>query len=59
MHDYHNHQNLILIIKSIAEEDLLENLGKNARLLCMDAIRQTNPESYLNQGFLLYGYFRF
>lgn len=57
MHDYHD-QKFIIVIKSIRQIDLIEDLSEKSRLLCLEALMHLQPAHYLNEGFLLYGFFR-
>ena len=59
MHDYHNHQYAVAIINNIQLQRLNDALGGNAKAICFEALQSSNPVSYLNSEFLLYGFFRF
>ncbi len=59
MHDYDDHEKVIVLSGDIKEGGLSRSLTGNARDLCIKALETESPAADLKNGFLLYGHFRF
>jgi hypothetical protein len=59
MHDYDDHKKVIVLSNSFIAKSLSAALIGNARELCLESLEAESPAADLNDGFLLYGYFRF
>jgi hypothetical protein len=59
MHDYSDHQKTLTISLDLSQKDIAPFLKGSARLLCEEALKHEEPDKFLNEGFTLYGFFRF
>jgi hypothetical protein len=58
MHDCDDHQKVITLSNKIKDKRLSNLITGNARMICMEALEAEFPAAYLNDRFLLYGYYR-
>jgi hypothetical protein len=58
MHDYNNHKNVVELVLNFEIPAFNRYLKPRAKKLVLNALRQNEPAKYLNDGFLLYGFFR-
>ena len=58
MHDYDDHKKYVIICRDLAREKISDSLKPAARRLVFESLRQSSPADFLNNEFLLNGFFR-
>ncbi|MBC7740717.1 MAG: hypothetical protein H7061_00870 [Bdellovibrionaceae bacterium] len=58
MHNYDDHKQAVSLSKDITAGDLAENLPYRCKELLFESLRNESPSQYLNEQFVLHGFFR-
>ncbi|MBC7740715.1 MAG: hypothetical protein H7061_00860 [Bdellovibrionaceae bacterium] len=58
MHNYDDHKQAVTLSKDITIKHLIELKQNRAKQLIYESLSKENPSQYLNEQFLLHGFFR-